>query len=96
MTRRDPTPQMATWSGAFGQEYTDRSPQTPQQLDDLYRGRYGVSRSELDAEFLIDLDRSARILEVGSNVGMQLAVLQGLGFHRGSSCSATPSSARSN
>jgi len=41
---------------------------------------YGVSRTEMNRRFLSDLPRDARILEVGCNLGNQLALLQDLGF----------------
>lgn len=40
----------------------------------------GVTRSKLNNEFLSDLDRNIKILEVGCNIGNQLKMLQGMGF----------------
>lgn len=39
-----------------------------------------MKRSQLNTEFLGDLSRDIRILEVGSNVGTQLQMLQDMGF----------------
>jgi len=74
------TYQMNKWSGDFGKQYTQRNDLTPADMDQLYRDHYGVSRSELNHEFLNPLPRDLRILEVGANVGVQLALLQKAGF----------------
>src|SRR5207247_353676 len=73
-------PQMAVWTGEFGKEYTDRNLLSPSQLDALYVERFGVTRRAMNEEFLQPLDRQARVLEVGSNVGNQLVLLQVMGF----------------
>ena len=49
-------------------------------MDALYRRNFGLARSELNREFLGDMDRALRILEVGTNVGVQLQFLQDMGF----------------
>ncbi|MGA1980103.1 MAG: pseudaminic acid biosynthesis-associated methylase [Sedimentisphaerales bacterium] len=74
------TEQIRTWRGTFGKEYTDRNTLTLEQMDELYKRNYGVSRTELNKAFLGDLDRSIKILEVGSNLGNQLLSLQKMGF----------------
>jgi len=74
--------QMEHWSGEFGKSYTDRNPQTFAEMDALHVREFGVSRSALNEEFLGELDRSSRILEVGANVGAQLLGLQAMGFER--------------
>jgi len=67
--------QEETWSGDFGKEYTDRNTFTPDEVDDLYIKKYGISRTQLNSEFLDNLELN-RILEVGCNVGNQLHVLK--------------------
>jgi pseudaminic acid biosynthesis-associated methylase len=74
------TEQMFEWMGIFGQEYTDRNSFALTELEALYQRNYGITRTELNRKFLDAVDRSARILEVGSNVGNQLICLQSLGF----------------
>jgi len=74
------TRQVRHWSGDFGREYTDRNPQSVEEMEQLYVRNYGVSCRTLDEEFIGHLPRDARILEVGSNVGMQLSILQEMGF----------------
>jgi pseudaminic acid biosynthesis-associated methylase len=69
------------WTGQFGKEYTDRNYISLEDLDSLYVKTYGISRSSLNHEFLDDvLTKTARILEIGSNIGNQLLLLQKMGF----------------
>ena len=77
---REITEQIRMWTGTFGKEYTDRNALTLEQMDQLYKKNYGVSRTKLNEVFLGDLDRSIKILEVGSNLGNQLLRLQKMGF----------------
>lgn len=74
------TEQIGIWEGQFGKEYTDRNTLTPLQLDQLYKRNYGVSRTELNEEFIGDFDRSIKILEAGCSLGNQLLGLQQMGF----------------
>jgi pseudaminic acid biosynthesis-associated methylase len=74
------TSQMKAWSGEFGQEYTNRNPATLEECNATYKRYIGMSRIELNQEFLGHLDRSINILEVGANVGTQLMCLQEMEF----------------
>ena len=74
------TQQTRIWSGVFGKEYTDRNALCLEDLQSLYRRRYGTSRTEMNRQFFSVLDPSARILEVGSNIGNQLLLLGEMGF----------------
>jgi pseudaminic acid biosynthesis-associated methylase len=74
------TAQAGVWEGQFGKEYTDRNALMPLQLDQLYKRNYGVSRTELNEEFVGNFDRSIKILEAGSSLGNQLLSLQQMGF----------------
>ena len=74
------TDQTQQWSSEFGKEYTDRNPHTIEAMDGLYKKQFGLTRTELNVMFLTNLDRSIKILEVGSNVGTQLKGLQEIGF----------------
>lgn len=74
------TDQTQKWTSEFGKEYTDRNPQTIEVMDELYKKQFGLTRTELNLMFLSNLDRSIKILEVGSNVGSQLQGLQKSGF----------------
>lgn len=74
------TEQMKRWSGKFGKEYTIRNPKTVEEMDAHYRKCYGKTRTEMNSEFLDGIDTSARILEAGSNIGVQLMLLQKMGF----------------
>jgi pseudaminic acid biosynthesis-associated methylase len=74
------TDQTAQWTGSFGKDYTDRNALSLGAMEASYKTKYGKTRTELNQLFLTDIDRSSRILEVGSNVGNQLWCLQNMGF----------------
>jgi pseudaminic acid biosynthesis-associated methylase len=68
------------WRGEFGSQCSERNLLDPPELDNLYQGKYGVTRMALNQSFLADLPRSASILEVGCNLGNQLMILEQMGF----------------
>jgi len=72
--------QLEKWLGKFGQDYTCRNAISLNELDSLYYKNFGITRSELNKLFLNRLNRSIRILEIGSNIGNQLLLLQKMGF----------------
>jgi pseudaminic acid biosynthesis-associated methylase len=74
------TEQMKTWAGNFGKEYTDRNALSLQELDLLYRGYFGMTRTEMNQDFVAGFNKDMKILEVGSNIGNQLLLLQQMGF----------------
>jgi pseudaminic acid biosynthesis-associated methylase len=74
------TYQTEKWEGEFGQAYTQRNPYTVHATNNLYQKLYGVTRMEMNQEFIGSLPFSMRILEVGSNVGAQLLILREMGF----------------
>jgi len=75
------TSQTNVWTGEFGREYTSRNIFVDEKdFNQLYVDRYGRSRDDINAEWLNDIPREARILEVGSNIGNQLRALRRLGF----------------
>jgi pseudaminic acid biosynthesis-associated methylase len=67
------------WSGKFGDDYTDRN---AEPADDVFKKRFGISRTELNAVFLDGISRNSSILEIGCNRGNQLQVLKRMGFTR--------------
>ena len=76
----DITDQMKKWISLFGKDYTNRNSLTLREMDQIYKKNYGVTRTELNKLFLDNLDRSIKILEVGSNMGNQLLNLQKMKF----------------
>lgn len=74
------TEQTNFWSGSFGKEYTDRNSYSHVQVENDYMIMYGKTKSQLNSEFLGNLDKNISILEVGCNTGMQLILLQNMGF----------------
>ncbi len=74
------TDQINFWQGDFGNGYVDRNPQSIAELNGLYHKDYGVTRKKMNEEFLADMDRNVKILEVGANIGLQLEGLRRMGF----------------
>ena len=74
------TKQMETWAGNFGKEYTDRNALTLEEMELLYNKQYGITRTEMNSKFIGGFDRDMKALEVGSNIGNQLILLQNMGF----------------
>ncbi|MDD5290972.1 MAG: methyltransferase domain-containing protein [Patescibacteria group bacterium] len=68
------------WSGKDGEKYVLRNPKNIKETDKIYRQTFGITRSELNKQFLGGLNRSIKILEVGSNIGVKLIFLQKMGF----------------
>lgn len=69
------------WTGAFGAAYTERNrDETIQEVNAEYKERFGVTQTTLFEDLFDGIDRNARILEVGCGVGVQLEILEGLGF----------------
>ena len=73
------TAQEKFWTSSFGKNYIKRNYFTNKELDDLYLKKFNLTRSALNKEFLGKLKINI-ILEVGCNVGNQLALLQSQGF----------------
>lgn len=80
MKAQQETPQISEWTGRFGREYTDRNPQDTSSLDALCLRNYGITRTALNQRFLQTVSPSARVLEVGCNLGNQLVLLRELGY----------------
>ncbi|KKL49759.1 hypothetical protein LCGC14_2312310 [marine sediment metagenome] len=74
------TKQMEIWTGKFGKEYTNRNDLTLEEMEQQDKKNYGYTRTELNNEFIGNLDRSIKILEVACNIGNQLICLQKMGF----------------
>jgi len=74
------TDQMKKWRGRFGKEYTKRNVSTLKKINKNYKDEFGITKTEMYKAFIGKLDKSIKILEVGSNIGNQLLILQKLGF----------------
>jgi hypothetical protein len=75
------TKQMEVWSGDFGREWTERCALGVEGTDQRFLEDVGATRSAMYQEFLAEVDRDSRVLEVASNMGIQLTTLERLGFH---------------
>ena len=74
------TKQEEFWSGDFGKEYSDRNTWTLEEYDQFYLEEWGTTRAQMNEDFIGQLPKDIRILEVGCNVGMQLMLLQKMGY----------------
>lgn len=74
------TSQEKIWSGNFGDDYTKRNSFEIDQLNKLYLENYGFSREDMNTLFLSNISKESKILEVGTNSGNQLLLLQKMGF----------------
>ncbi len=74
------TQQMQAWTEEFGKIYTDRNLETVEEMDIACKRNLGLTRSELNQEFIGHMDRPIKILEAGANFGKQLICLQEVGF----------------
>ena len=74
------TQQENFWTGNFGREYTDRNSRPLGEWNEFYRSLFGHTKLEMNEEFIGELPRDTKILEVGCNTGMQLMGLQAAGF----------------
>lgn len=72
--------QKKEWIGDFGKKYTNRNALTLDEMNEMYRKMFGISREDLNNLFIGKMHRNIKILEVGSNVGNQLLLLQKMGF----------------
>jgi len=80
ITMNKVTLQEKNWKGKFGKYYTLRNPLDTKEMDRLYLENYGITRTQLNKEFLGNLSPATKVLEVGANVGTQLIFLQKMGF----------------
>ena len=71
------TKQEEFWEGEFGDEYTSRN---VGNWDEFYKRQWGVTRTDLNEEFLAVLKKDASILEVGCNRANQLKILYEQGY----------------
>ena len=68
------------WANEFGNEYIERNFLNTAQEQEYFETTFGISRQALNEKFLGDLPKDIKILEVGCNIGIQLQVLQEMGF----------------
>jgi pseudaminic acid biosynthesis-associated methylase len=68
------------WSGDFGKEYNDRNSFSEEGWDKFYIDNWGITKIQMNEAFIGKLPKDIKILEVGSNIGMQLRGLQKMGF----------------
>lgn len=74
------TEQEIIWRSHFGEEYNNRNTYSNEELDKVFKKVIGASRTEINEEFIGNVNRESKILEVGCNIGMMLVNLQEMGF----------------
>ena len=74
------TTQEKFWKGKFGQEYTDRNTRDIKEWEKFYIDTWGVNKQSINEKLIGHLPKDIKILEVGSNTGMQLNCFQQMGF----------------
>lgn len=67
------------WKGEFGDSYIDRN-NSIEEANRLYKERTGITVEEIFKKIFLDIDKNAKILELGCNIGLKLSLLQNLGF----------------
>lgn len=76
------TTQIEFWKGQFGHDYTDRNTFNQTDWDNFYLSNWGVTKLSMNNDSIGFLNRDSKILEVGCNIGLQLACFQRMGFKR--------------
>ena len=72
--------QRAFWSSEFGNAYVDRN-KSIDEVNKSYAEQTGITVEEIFRRFFNDLDRQSKILELGCNVGLNLEMLEKMGFN---------------
>lgn len=74
------TAQLDFWKGDFGKNYTDRNSYSLEKWNAFYERTWGISKIKMNEKCFEGIPKTAKILEVGCNTGMQLIGLQSMGF----------------
>jgi len=67
------------WSGKFGDFYINRN-KSIDEVNESYEKETGVTIEEIFHKFFDKIERKSKILELGCNVGLNLEILQKMGF----------------
>ena len=69
------------WTGNFGKKYSERNNYSSyQKWNNFYFERYGYSKEKINYQFLQNINKDIKILEIGCNLGQQLFCLYKMGF----------------
>lgn len=67
------------WAGEFGRSFIDRR-NSLDKINSYYEENTGISISQIFNNFFSGIDRHSKILELGCNIGLNLSILQKMGF----------------
>jgi len=67
------------WAGEFGHSFIDRR-NSLDKINSYYEEKTGISISQIFNNFFSRIDRHSKILELGCNIGLNLSILQKMGF----------------
>lgn len=66
---------MSIWKKKFGNDYLIRNPRSVSELDNLFRERYGTSKTMMLHNLFYDMVGVGSVLEVGCSIGLNLQIL---------------------
>ncbi len=75
----DNSQQRQFWAGEFGNSYIERN-KSLEEVNRIYKESTGITVEQIYENFFSMIDKNSRILELGCNIGLNLHILQKLGF----------------
>lgn len=67
------------WLGEFGDSYMQRN-NNIEKINDDYKKETGITVEQVFQKFFDKVDKNSKILELGCNIGLNLGMLQKMGF----------------
>ncbi len=68
------------WLGEFGDSYMQRN-NNIEKVNEDYKKETGITVEQIFKTFFDKVDKKSKILELGCNIGLNLAILQKMGFN---------------
>lgn len=69
--------QKKTWLGKFGSDYTKRDMKLNLEVfENYYKKNFGITKSKINSQFYRYFNKNYKFLELGCNIGSQLAILK--------------------
>ena len=67
------------WLGQFGDSYMQRN-SSIEKVNECYKKETGITVEQIFQTFFDKVDKKSKILELGCNIGLNLGILQRMGF----------------